>query len=109
MFSPPALDEREQQVRAEIEELAAKLRLHVHGGNRWAGALRRTIFVRNIQGSNSIEGILATVDVVGAIVAGDTPATVDEATEKALRGYQQAMTFVLQLARGDFSFLSTRR
>jgi Fic family protein len=55
-------------------------------------------FARNVQGSNSIEGINASVDEVAAIAQGEKPATVDEETERALAGYQLAMTYVLQLA-----------
>lgn len=104
---PPRLDDHERQVRAEIEKLAQQLRLHIRSGNRWTGALRRSTFARNVQGSNSIEGILATVDDVGAIAAGETPATVDHETELALQGYQLAMTFVLQLAKGEFDLDSS--
>ena len=102
MFEVPEFDDKELEVRAEIEALAQKLRMHVRSGNRWTGALRRSTLARNVQGSNSIEGILASVDDVGAIAAGETPTGVDEETEKALAGYQLAMTFVLQLAKGDF-------
>lgn len=107
MFVAPALDEKELEIRAEIETLAQQLRLHVLSGNRWTGALRRSTLARNVQGSNSIEGILASVDEVGAIAVGETPATVDEETEKALAGYQLAMTYVLQLAKGEFELDSS--
>ncbi|MBY6060151.1 Fic family protein [Microbacterium esteraromaticum] len=81
--------------------------MNVRSGNRWTGALRRSTLARNVQGSNSIEGILASVDEVVAIAAGETPATVDEETEKALVGYQLAMTYVLQLAKGEFELDSS--
>lgn len=107
MFPAPALDKKESAVRAEIEALAQQLRIHVRSSNRWTGALRRSTMARNIQGSNSIEGILANVDEVAAIAAGETPATVDQETEKALAGYQLSMTYVLQLAKGDFELDSS--
>lgn len=102
MFTAPELDEHERAVRREIEEFAQQLRLHVRSENRWQGALRRSTLARNVQGSNSIEGIIASVDEVGAIAAGETPPSLDQETELALRGYQLAMTYVLQLAKGDF-------
>ncbi|MHA3725289.1 Fic family protein [Leucobacter sp. HY1910] len=102
MFSAPELDPDERAVRASIEELNNELRLHVRQANRWTGALRRTTLARNVQGSNSIEGIHASVDDVGAIAAGEHASAVDEPTERALAGYQLAMTYVLQLAKGDF-------
>ena len=102
MFIAPQLDPEELLVRAEIQRLNDELKFHLRQGNRWTGALRRTTFARNVQGSNSIEGINASVDDIDAIAAGEKPPTVDEETEKALAGYQLAMTYVLQLAKGDF-------
>ncbi|HPT94494.1 MAG TPA: Fic family protein [Microbacteriaceae bacterium] len=102
MFTAPALDAEELAVRAEIEAIGDRLRIHARTGNRWTGALRRSTLARNVQGSNSIEGIFASVDEVGAIAVGESPSSVDEETEKALAGYQLAMTYVLQLAKGDF-------
>lgn len=102
MFGIPALNTRELEVRASIQELNDELRHQLRLGNRWTGALRRTTFARNIQGSNSIEGIHASVDDIDAIASGEKPAEVDAETARALSGYQLAMTFVLQLAKSDF-------
>lgn len=99
MFIAPALDDDEQAVRLEIQKFNDALALQVRQGNRWTASLRRTTFARNVQGSNSIEGINASVDDVAAIAQGETPASVDEETERALVGYQLAMTYVLQLAK----------
>ncbi|MBP1325144.1 Fic family protein [Leucobacter exalbidus] len=104
MFTAPPLDSAEQAVRDRIEVLNEELRLHLCLGYRWTGALRRTTLARNIQGSNSIEGILASVDEVSAIAAGETPASVSQETSQALAGYQLAMAYVLQLAQGAFNF-----
>lgn len=84
MFIAPALDEAESKVRSEIQQLNDTLALQVRQGNRWTAALRRMTFARNVQGSNSIEGINASVDDVGAIAQGEKPATVDDDTERAL-------------------------
>lgn len=102
MFTAPPYDAREREVRSEIEKLNEELRFHLRQGNRWHGALRRTTFARNVQGSNTIEGINASVDDINAIAAGEKPAAIDDETEQALAGYQQAMTFVLQLAKSEF-------
>jgi len=99
LLEAPALDERELAVRARIDELGDSLRFQLRTPNRWTGALRRTTFARNVQGSNSIEGIHASVDDVAAIAAGEKPPSVSEETERALAGYQLAMTYVLQLAK----------
>src|SRR5699024_11048191 len=102
MFELPELDTREIEVRASIRKLNEELRHQLRIGNRWTSALRRTNFARNVQGSNSIEGIHASVDDIDAIAAGERPVDVDAETTQALAAYQQAMTFVLQLAKGDF-------
>lgn len=99
MFTAPDLDAAERTVLQRIAELREDLQQHLRSPRRWDGSLRRMSFARNVQGSNSIEGIHASVDDVAAIGQGDKPASVDEETTKALVGYQQAMTFVLQLAK----------
>ncbi|WP_285039895.1 Fic family protein [Plantibacter sp. lyk4-40-MEA-4] len=99
MYTAPPLTSEELEVRASIQELSDALKHQVRQGNRWTAPLRRMTFARNVQGSNSIEGINASVDDVAAIAQGETPATVDEDTERALAGYQLAMTYVLQLAQ----------
>lgn len=99
MYIAPSLSSEERDVRAAIRQLSADLRHQVRQGNSWSAPLRRMTFARNVQGSNSIEGINASVDDVAAIAQGETPPTVDEDTERALAGYQLAMTYVLQLAQ----------
>lgn len=99
MLVAPELDDAEKAVRDEIQRLNDALAYQVRQHNRWTAPLRRMTFARNVQGSNSIEGINASVDDVAAIAAGEKPASVDEETERALAGYQLAMTYVLQLAQ----------
>jgi Fic family protein len=53
---------------------------------------------RNVQGSNEIEGYNATLDDAVAAVDGDSPPDADTQTQLALAGYQDAMTYILQLA-----------
>ncbi|MGW8483529.1 Fic family protein [Microbacterium sp. NPDC055903] len=107
MFVLPELDPQEQDVRADIQDFNDRLALQVRQGNRWTAPLRRMTFARNVQGSNSIEGINASVDDVAAIAQGEKPSTVDEETERALAGYQLAMTYVLQLAHEPVTINST--
>lgn len=99
MYVAPTLSSEELEVRARIQALSDALKHQVRQGNRWTAPLRRMTFARNVQGSNSIEGINASVDDVAAIAQGEKPPTVDEDTERALAGYQLAMTYVLQLAQ----------
>ena len=94
MFIAPPPDAEERQVRDEIEQLSEELKRHLRQGNRWTGQLRRMTFVRNVQGSNTIEGINASIDDINAIAAGEKPSEIDDGTAKALTGYQQAMTYL---------------
>lgn len=63
---------------------------------------------RAIQGSNSIEGYEAGLDDAVDVAAGEEPLGTDEETSLALRGYRDAMTYVLQMAEdeGDFHYSS---
>jgi Fic family protein len=101
IFTAAGLDEREHRVRAQIEELRNRLRYQLHEPRRWAGSLRRVSLARAIQGSNSIEGYEAGLDDAVDIAAGEEPLDASEETRLALRGYRDAMTYVLQLAEDD--------
>ncbi len=58
-------------------------------------------FARAVQGSNSIEGYNASLDDVVAAVDGEPTLDANIETQLALAGYRDAMTYVLQLARGE--------
>ena len=98
LFQTPQLTEAELTVIAEIDGLAEKLRLRLNEPHRWYGSLRRSQFARAVQGSNSIEGFDASVDDAAAIELGEEPLDVDEETRLAIRGYCDALTYVLQMA-----------
>lgn len=105
LFRTPELMEPELAVIAEIDALAEKLRLRLHEPNRWSGSLRRSQFARAVQGSNSIEGYDATLDDAAAIELGEEPLDADEETRLAIRGYCDALTYVLQMAtEPDFHY-----
>jgi Fic family protein len=87
------------QVIAQVDEMRLRLKFMLQQApRRWSGMLRRSTFARAIQGSNSIEGFQVTVDEAAAAVDGEEP--LDEKTEAwyAVRGYREAMTFILQAA-----------
>ena len=69
---------------------------------RWSGSLRRTMFAKAIQGSNSIEGIHANIDTAVAAIQQEPP--LDEKTETwmAINGYQSAMTYIMQAAKDPY-------
>jgi hypothetical protein len=64
---------------------------------RWTGFLRRNTLARNLQGSNSIEGIIADLAEAIAIIDEEKPETLEEEAKKALTCYRMAMTYVLRL------------
>lgn len=105
LFRTPDLDDREHAVLREIDELRQTLRWQIGTPRGWVGSLRRLTFARAVQGSNTIEGYNATLDDVAAVVAGEEPLEASEETRRALAGYRDAMTYVLQLAEDPhFSF-----
>lgn len=102
LFSTPALGVRELQIIGEIDDLKQKLRRQIiQEPRRWAGSLRRVSMARAIQGSNSIEGYDAALDDAAAVDLGEEPLDANEETRLALKGYRDAMTYVLQLAGED--------
>ena len=98
IFHTPSLDEREKTVCARVDKLRIALRGQVALGRRWTGLLRRVSSARAIRASNSIEGLEVTLDDAVAAVGGGDPLEASEDVWAAIRGYREAMTFVLQLA-----------
>ena len=96
VFQTPRLDELELAVLGLIAELRQEMSHRVAEPRRWSGGLRRMSEARAVQASNSIEGYNATLDDVIAVQDGDEPVDADTETQRALEGYQEAMTYVLQ-------------
>jgi Fic family protein len=97
IFATPKLADEDGAVLALIHEQRDQLRYSVaQSPNRWSGFLRRNTFARALQGSNSIEGINATLPEAVAIIDDERPETVEAETYKALVGYRTALTYVLQ-------------
>ena len=101
LFQPPSTTEEEDWVVARIDELRERLRHRVTESRRWVGLLRRVTLARNIRGSNSIEGYTVSLDDAVAAAEGEEPLDATTETRAAIRGYREAMTYVLQL--GDDS------
>lgn len=108
LFSTPEIDDREQAVLEQIEMLHKELRHSLFEPRRWFGSLRRLSLARAIQGSNTIEGYDAALDDAAAVALGEEPLDANEETSRALQGYRDAMTYVLQLATEDDFEYSTR-
>jgi Fic family protein len=86
-------------VISRIDGMHTQLRFQLQQApRRWTGLLARTTRARALQGSNSIEGFNVSVDDAVAAIEGEEP--LDEKTEawKAVRGYREAMTYILQIA-----------
>lgn len=97
LFEVPALH-LELEVIQIVEELHDKLRHRVAQPRRWTGSLRRLSLARAVQGSNSIEGYNASLDDVVAAIDDEEPLDASTEVRRALDGYHDAMTYVLQLA-----------
>lgn len=98
IFRSVAMNSQELAVTVEVERLREQLR-HLSGDSsrRWRGLLRRNTFAKAVRGSNSIEGYNVTIDDAVAAVEGEDPLSDPKAESwRAVLGYRDAMTFVLQ-------------
>jgi Fic family protein len=92
-LTPPVTD-RHRRALVHIDRLRADLRFRL----RWSESLRRLSLARAVRSSNAIEGFDASLDDVLAEGEGEDALDPSTETPKALRGYREAMTMVLQLA-----------
>jgi Fic family protein len=103
LFQIHALDAEEARAVERVLELKERLAYAVGSSpRRWQGLLRRSALARAVRGSNSIEGYNVAVDDAIAVVDGQEPLDANEETALAVRGYQTAMTYVLQLANDPY-------
>jgi Fic family protein len=103
IYVSPPLTREDQQVLAQIHEMRRELASVLRAPRRWRGGLRRTMLARAIRGSNSIEGYVVAEDDAAAALDDDEPLGADEGTWAEIRGYRQALGYVLQMA-GDAQF-----
>jgi Fic family protein len=101
LFSPAELDEADHRVLDLIKDQHQRLRPLVAAPRRWSGMLRKVALARAVRGSNSIEGYVVSVDDAFAALDGQEPMTADDLSWQAVRGYRDAMTYVLQIAMED--------
>ena len=64
----------------------------------WAGRLRRDLEAEAVAASTSMEGVPVTLEEVHRILAGEHPAETREQDAALVRGYRDAMSFVLRRA-----------
>src|SRR5882724_7966128 len=106
LFAPPRLNAADHEVLDLIAGQHHRLRLLVAAPRRWQGLLRRVALARAIRGSNTIEGFTVSVDDAFAALDQKEPLDADAVAWRAVLGYRDAMTFVLELAKEPNFFLS---
>jgi Fic family protein len=105
IFQVPALDDMDRAVLACINSQRDQLRTYTQSNpRRWMGSLRRNTLARAIRGSNSIEGIHASIENVLAAIQNEEPADTDieRTTWLEIRGYRDAMTYIIQAAQDRY-------
>lgn len=107
LFETPTLTSADEDVIGLIDNLRAALRYHLSEPRRWSGQLRRVALARAIRGSNSIEGFHVTIEDAFAALDEEEPLDASDASWAAVRGYRNAMTYVLQLANDEDFHLTT--
>jgi Fic family protein len=103
IYQSPRLQSEDLEALKLVDQQRENVRyLTQHNPKRWTGSLRRVLFAKAVQGSNSIEGIEADLDTVVAAIEGEP--SIDEQTETrmALGGYQAALTYVVQAAQDQY-------
>jgi Fic family protein len=86
------------RVAAEIDAWRDRVDRKAPLSRRWTGRLRSDLEAEAIAASTRLEGVPVTVDDVRRILAGDPPKTVSPHDEALVRGYREAMEFVLRRA-----------
>jgi Fic family protein len=103
IYASPPLTTEDEDVLGEIHEMRRQLAGLLRAPRRWQGGLRRTMLARAIRGSNSIEGYVVDEDDAAAALDDEEPLSAGEQTWAEIRGYRQALGYVLQMA-GDSHF-----
>ncbi|TAK70344.1 MAG: Fic family protein [Actinomycetota bacterium] len=98
IFESPSISPEDQRVLQEIHTMRAGLTEHLRTPRRWSGGLRRHALAQAIRGSNSIEGYVVEVDDAAAAVDDEEPLSADDQTFAEIRGYRQALGYVLAMA-----------
>lgn len=103
IFNTPEPDLEDQRVLEQIHAFRSELADVLRVPRRWAGSLRRSMLARAIRGSNSIEGYDVELDDAAAALDDEEALSADERTFAEIRGYRQALGYVLAMAKdADF-------
>jgi Fic family protein len=101
LYAFPDLDLEDSVVLEEIAAMRVELAEHLRVPRRWTGRLRRTALARAIRGSNSIEGYHVELDDADAALDDEEPLSADQRTFAEIRGYRQALGYVLAMATDE--------
>lgn len=107
LYAFPDTDLEDASVIAELTEMRNDLAQHLRVPRRWTGSLRRTSLARAIRGSNSIEGIHVDLDDADAALDDEEPLSADQRTFAEIRGYRQALGYVLAMSTDPHFTLDT--
>ncbi|HMI51715.1 MAG TPA: Fic family protein [Candidatus Saccharimonadales bacterium] len=100
LYQTPVLPPTYIQIIENIEDCRNKLRFSISDNlNRWNGFLARMAYARAIHGSNTMEGVNATLDDALAAVDGDIPSNPQDENWLALTGHRDAMDYIIQLSK----------
>ena len=83
---------------AELDQWKAQLDYRGPVPRTWAGRLRRDLEAEAVAASTGMEGVPVTAEEVHRILAGDRPSATREEDAALVRGYRDAMSFVLRRA-----------
>lgn len=103
IFHSPPLSAENRHVLDEIHAMRRRLSEVLRVPRRWTGGLRRHSIAQAIRGSNSIEGYEVDIDDAAAALDDEGPLSASEQTFAEIRGYRQALGYVLAMA-GDAHF-----
>lgn len=98
IFTETPLTPEGSEALVEIAAMRSDLADFIRVPRRWTGGLRRHSLAQAIRGSNSIEGYLVEVDDAAASLDDEAPLSADEQTFAEIRGYRQALGYVLATA-----------
>lgn len=98
IYRKPSPDLEDETVLEEIYGLRRQLADYLRTPRRWEGGLRRSMLARAIRGSNSIEGYHVEIDDAAAALDDEEPLSADQTTFTEIRGYRQALGYVLAMS-----------
>jgi len=106
LFTYSSYDDDETRVAKRIFDMRESLRHFVQQEpRRWSGLLSRITRAKALRATNSIEDINVSDEDALAVIDKTDPTDADKETWQAVKGYQDAMGFILQqVRRPTFSF-----